>query len=596
MRICQECGLRYTLADSNCSVDGSLLNDTEDTFLGEVIGSYRITRLLGQGGMGRVYLGVHPSIQSRVAIKVLTLQAACDPRTVERFFAEAHSVNRIRHDGIVKILDLCHMPDGRPYIIMEYLDGAPLSQWMSGQMLPLPQLRDFAQQILAALDAVHRAGIVHRDLKPDNIFISPQGRVKILDFGIAKLLPSYTDKPITSETGTGALLGTPHYMAPEQIEGSVIEPAADLYSVGAILYEAVTGRRVFQGDSLFSLFACVISDPPVPPQTFRPGLSASWQDVILRALEKSPSHRFASAWDMSEALMAAEMPQEYKLGHAKTEMPPGPMLGHAKTEIPSLNPEVVNPTLLDSARLADPTEVDPYRPNTGGSPPRVSAAQTAATAPKNKALPIALGAMAAVALVAIGVVVARDSSASDKSEPESQRLVVGDKALIGVQSPGYSQSAPDYSVKAFDAAAYLPKARKLALGIYPDAYLTGFDMPAVFPTGATDLSLGDLEVTYNFLSPKHSARTLPLGMEEDRPCWVYVEVNQQGVTARIVTSSDCKGAARPNPKCTVAQVWQKAIVLGAPSNNTVADMDYLWDGWFFTIDQLGFTESIPDDC
>ena len=156
--------------------------------------------------------------------------------------------------------------------------------------------------------------------------------------------------------------------------------------------------------------------------------------------------------------------------------------------------------------------------------------------------------------------------------------------------------APDFNTKAFDAAAYVPRARALAKKIYPDAYLVEFDVPGVGPSGKTNLHLANFEATYNFLSPSHRARTLPIGVEEDRPCWVYVEVNKKGVTARIVEWDECKGRPLPKPKCTLGQVWERAKTMGAPASGAVADIDYMHDGWFFSIDALDVSASILDDC
>ncbi len=566
MRICHECGLRYTMSDTNCGVDGHKLYDTEDLFLGEGVGSYRVTRLLGEGGMGSVYLAVHPQIKSRVAIKVLTLQASCHAKTVERFFAEAQSVNRIRHDGIVKVLDLSYLLDGRPYIVMEYLDGFPLSHWLSGPLLPLGQVREYVMQMLAALAAVHQAGIVHRDLKPDNIFVSPQGTIRLLDFGIAKLLPEYQDRPIRSDTQSGTVLGTPHYMAPEQIEGGAITPATDIYSIGAILYEAVTGQTAFRGDSLFALFACVVSDAPIPPQQFRAELSASMQEVILRAMAKNPGDRFSSAREMADALAAAEGGSSGVSGYSTTVR-----------------------DRRDSAEDGPDSLA-----------PQISAAQQTVQPPRTQgnARLLVVGGLGLTAVAATVFLLSGGDSPEDPEEEivRANTMILGEQTPKNTSFPGYSHTSPSFDVKAFDAGAFVPEARKLAENLYPDAFLVGFDMPAVFPSGTSDLTMGDFEVTYNFLSPKHSIRTKPVGMEDERACWVYVEVDSAGVTARIVESDDCTGVPRPNPKCSVAEVWQRAIRLGAPKHNTVANMDYLWDGWFFDIDQVSFTESIADDC
>ena len=236
MHVCPECGAREG-EPGFCPADGAALATLSDPLLGETLGSYRVVRLIGRGGMGSVYLAVQPSIGSRVAIKVLSRECTDRKDLVERFFAEARAVNLIRHETIVNVLDQAMLPDGRPFIIMEYLDGAPLATLLEDSInartpLPLGGLARLAVEVLDALGAAHAKNIVHRDLKPDNIFVAPSGRPKVLDFGIAKL----SDGGIGSATRTGSLLGTPHYMSPEQAAGKVVDHRADIYAMGVILY------------------------------------------------------------------------------------------------------------------------------------------------------------------------------------------------------------------------------------------------------------------------------------------------------------------------------------------------------------------------
>ncbi|MBK7534383.1 MAG: protein kinase [Myxococcales bacterium] len=267
-----------------------------------MMGPYRIARLLGIGGMGRVYKGVQPQIGSRVAVKVLSRECTDRKDLVERFFSEARAVNLIRHENIVNVLDLSTLPDGRPYIVMEYLDGASLSDLVSrlGAM-PLGGVARLAVEVLDALAAAHAKGIVHRDLKPDNVFVTPVGRAKVLDFGIAKLLPELGG----SFTQTGSLLGTPHYMSPEQASGKAVDFRTDLYAMGVILFECATGHKPFYGDSMFDLLRKHVDMPPPSPRGIRADLPPAYEQVILTALAKDPNHRFASASAMAVALQHA---------------------------------------------------------------------------------------------------------------------------------------------------------------------------------------------------------------------------------------------------------------------------------------------------
>ena len=311
MKVCVECGQSFAPpAAAQCTCGGQLRDRGVDQLLGQTLGSYRIAKLLGEGGMGLVYKGVHPEIGSRVAIKVLSRDVASSSEAVERFFAEAKAANLIRHDNIINILDLAMLDDGRPYIIMEYLDGASLGSILEEQRtLPLGSLARLAGEVLDALGAAHAAPIVHRDLKPDNIFVSPQGRAKVLDFGIAKLRPDLSGR--SGPTRTGSLMGTPHYMAPEQATATGVDTRADIYSMGVILYEAATGTRPFVGESLYEILRQHVEATPQPPAALRPGMPPAYAHVILRAMAKDPAMRFQSAAEMKAALATAshELPE-----------------------------------------------------------------------------------------------------------------------------------------------------------------------------------------------------------------------------------------------------------------------------------------------
>jgi len=311
MFVCTECGSSQPVP-GRCAADGTPLSPIgEDVLLGTTIGVYRVARLLGIGGMGRVYKGVHPGIGSRVAIKVLSRECSDRRDLVERFFSEAKAVNMIRHEGIVNVLDLAMLPDGRPYIIMEYLDGVSLAAIIYegvNQQAPLPLggIARLTAEVLDALGAAHAKGVVHRDLKPDNIFVAPSGRPKVLDFGIAKL----SDVNATS-TRTGSLMGTPHYMAPEQAAGRTVDHRADIYAIGVILFECVTGRKPFLADALFDLLRMQVETPPPLPRSLRPDLPIALEQVILTALAKPADQRFSTTMAMSVALQ-----------HATAQLPP----------------------------------------------------------------------------------------------------------------------------------------------------------------------------------------------------------------------------------------------------------------------------------
>jgi len=309
--VCHQCGQRYG-AGGYCPHDGNRLADTDDPLLGTEVGRYRLARLIGEGGMGRVYLAVQPAIGSRVAIKILSDQCARNPELLERFFAEARAVNLIRHESIVSVIDMAQLPDGRPFIVMEYVEGQTLAAIVGAGPVPLGGLVQVMSEVLSALSAAHAIGIVHRDLKPDNILVTVEGHAKVLDFGIAKLAPEL-HQHLSPRTRTGALLGTPQYMAPEQISGSgSVDPRTDLYAAGVVLYELATGRQPFAGETLFDLMRAHLEQPPRPPRALRPELPPAFEHVILTALAKQPGDRFPSVAVMSHALhlAAAALPAD----------------------------------------------------------------------------------------------------------------------------------------------------------------------------------------------------------------------------------------------------------------------------------------------
>ena len=268
------------------------------------VGEYRVLRKIGEGGMGAVYAAVHPVIGKRVAIKVLAPHIANHPELVRRFVDEARAVNKIGHPNIVDIFSFGWLPDQRHYFAMEYLEGQTLSDRMKTGPIAADEARRLLGQICGALEAAHQVGIIHRDLKPENIWIAQpkhgDSYAKLLDFGIAKLLGDADSAP---HTQTGAIMGTPAYMAPEQCRGTGIEPRTDLYSLGVILYEMFTGRTPFQG-SFVELITKHLSDAPEAPSRLG-SIPPALERLILSCLEKEPARRPASAASLARELDAA---------------------------------------------------------------------------------------------------------------------------------------------------------------------------------------------------------------------------------------------------------------------------------------------------
>lgn len=268
-------------------------------------GKYHIRELLGEGGMGRVYRGEHVLIGRQVAVKFLHAELASNEEVVRRFYREAQSAAAIRHKNVIDVLDVGVSPEGEPFLVMEYLEGESLSAMIARVgVLDVATACGILEPALNALQAAHDHGIVHRDLKPDNIFIAHQAgeppTIKLIDFGISKINEAVGQTKLTKD---GSLLGTPEYMSPEQARGAAdLDHRSDLYSMGVILYEMLTGGRPFVGESYGELLVSVLTEEPRPPHDVNPDFPDEAAAVIGPALARDPADRFQTAAEMLEAL------------------------------------------------------------------------------------------------------------------------------------------------------------------------------------------------------------------------------------------------------------------------------------------------------
>jgi eukaryotic-like serine/threonine-protein kinase len=412
---------------------------------GQVIdGKYRITRLLGTGGMGAVYEGENVRIRRKVAIKMLHLSVSTQADVVKRFEREAQASALVGSEHICEVLDLGVLADGTRYMVMEYLDGETLSGRIKrhGRLLP-HQAIPLLLQILEALGAAHAAGIIHRDLKPDNVFILPQRSgmkdfIKILDFGVSKF--AQTGGEEMNVTRAGAVVGTPYYMSPEQAKGSsAIDARTDVYAIGVLLYQATTGQVPYQAETFNELLFKIVLEVAPPPQVYVPDIDPEFAGIIMRAMAREPEQRYQSCAEFASALQSFTAARSSALPAPPpapppnrppatqvldlAQMPPLPAMApqHIALNQPSSpswpgNPPMVDPTMpMQASPLhangpawaqvsGSGTAAQPPAP---GSPSATGASwgnASTASAPRSKT-PMILGAIGVVALVAVGAIV-----------------------------------------------------------------------------------------------------------------------------------------------------------------------------------------------
>src|SRR6202049_2148209 len=272
---------------------------------GNRLGPYEIVAPLGAGGMGEVYRARDTRLERTVAIKILPAQFSSDPVSKQRFEREAKTISGLNHPHICALHDVGHQ-DGMDYLVMECVEGEALAKRLEKGPLPLDQVFKFGMQTAEALDKAHRSGVVHRDLKPGNIMLTSTG-AKLLDFGLAKLaMPPAAAATLTAAahdqspmTERGTIVGTFRYMSPEQVEGKEVDGRSDIFSLGAVLYEMLTGKRAFEGKSQLSIASAILEREPAPISSVKPMTPPAFDHAVRRCLAKNPEERWQSARDLA---------------------------------------------------------------------------------------------------------------------------------------------------------------------------------------------------------------------------------------------------------------------------------------------------------
>jgi len=421
-RICVECNRQFTGLYTACPHDGALLRPIiQDPLIGTVLaGNYEILDVLGQGGMGVVYRGKHSLMERIVAIKMLLSQLISDTNSVKRFQQESKAAARLKHPHIIDVYDFGISPAGQPYIVMEFLEGTPLSDLIKKEgQIGVERSIKLISQACDALDHAHKQGVVHRDLKPSNIVLTQYDEekdyVKVVDFGVAKLIEVGNNNEGQRLTQAGEVCGSPVYMSPEQCMGQDLDARSDIYSMGIVLYETLTGKLPILGKTMVDTMSKHISEPPVPFNEARPDLyipeRLEW--VVNKAMAKDPGQRHQTMEEFkldldlaiprpgkSTVLRTQEQksPMESLLGFVK-EVPiwtwaaavalmfaAGTIIVHAVTDKPAANP----PSAQAPAHQPAPTGTEPKTaPTQAASPSTSSGTQAPATSIKTGTMPAA---------------------------------------------------------------------------------------------------------------------------------------------------------------------------------------------------------------
>ncbi|MCS6884810.1 MAG: serine/threonine-protein kinase [Acidobacteriota bacterium] len=313
MKYCPECKRKYDDSTRFCVFDGQRLISAEehDPFIGMVIdGKYRIDRKIARGGAGTVYQATHVQLRAPVAVKIIHPRLVSEPMAIERYRREALVTMKVRHTNAIAVMDFGVTPDQIVYVVTELLEGVTLEQRLRERVYLSPlEASNILRQVCAAISVAHENHIIHRDLKPENIFLHRlEGReiVKVMDFGIAKYKGAKEeDEEFKGLTQIGVIVGTPYYMSPEQCMGEEVDERSDVYSLGIVLYQMLTGELPFDADKVVAIVMKHRLEKPLPIYEVRPELPAVVNAVVMRALEKNPADRQQTVAELATELEAA---------------------------------------------------------------------------------------------------------------------------------------------------------------------------------------------------------------------------------------------------------------------------------------------------
>jgi eukaryotic-like serine/threonine-protein kinase len=447
-------------------------------------GKYRVEKVLGFGGMGVVVSAFRTDLEQRVAVKFLGAAAAERPDAAERFRREARAAAKIRSEHVARVLDVGTLDTGLPYMVMEFLEGNDIADELRRlQRMPMVEAVEFILQAIEALAEAHAAGVVHRDLKPGNLFLARRAdgsrRVKVLDFGISKALAGSSVEEL-SLTKTAALIGSPLYMAPEQMRSAKdVDTRADIWSLGAMLYEMLTGEPPYTGDSIPQLCAALLHDDPIPMRQHRPEIPEGLEQAVLRCLMKDRNHRFPTVFELGRALLPfAHADSRIHVERAErvlgvtdvtmsglsplTERTSAPHVSVAAMSVP------ITPLTATPAAVMQP--IEPTVNSWGQS--------GAITAPRRRGRLLVIGGVAALLAAGFGLWAARDSAPEGKPTalptPSSRRLDDAAGKLVPASTPEPVPSslpilepAPAASAAKPPPAARPPAGSKLGLAAPP---------------------------------------------------------------------------------------------------------------------------------